>query len=146
VGAFVTALPAVAGPTLGFYAVEQGSLFAADAARATLLGLVGVAAFCLAYARASTRRHWAACLLIGWTSFAAVTLLLHRVDAGAWSALLVAVMSLFGARAMLPAPKPAAPSTGTPRWDLPLRMLSAAALVFVSPPRPIDWARASAES
>jgi len=138
VGAFVTALPAVAGPTLGFYAVEQGSLFAADAARATLLGLVGVAAFCLAYARASTRLHWAACLLIGWTSFAAVTLLLHRVDAGAWPALLAAVLSLFGARALLPSPPDSRSERVSPkplakadRWDLPLRMLSAAALVFV---------------
>ena len=50
VGAFVTALPAVAGPTLLFYAIQQGALFAADAARGSLLGLVGVAAFCLAYA------------------------------------------------------------------------------------------------
>ena len=131
VGAFVTALPAVAGPTLGFYAVEQGNLFAADAARATLLGLIGVAAFCLAYARASTRLHWAPCLLIGWTSFAVVTLLIHRVDVGAWPALLAAVLSLLGVRAMLPAPKPVAPSAGPPRWDLPMRMLSAAALVFV---------------
>ena len=59
VGAFVTALPAVAGPTLLFYAIQQDALFAADAARGSLLGLVGVAAFCLVYARASIRFHWA---------------------------------------------------------------------------------------
>ena len=82
VGAFVTALPAVAGPTLGFYAVQQGPLFAADAARGSLLGLVGVAAFCLVYARASARFHWSVCLLLGWASFAIVTVLMYRVHVG----------------------------------------------------------------
>jgi hypothetical protein len=138
VGGFVTALPAVAGPTLVFYAVQQGSLFAADAARGTLLGLVGVGAFCLAYARASTRLHWAPCLLIGWVSFAAVTMLIYRVDIGAVPALVVAVLSLLGTRAVLPSPASSRSERVSPeplakadRWDLPMRMASAAALVFI---------------
>lgn len=130
VAAFVTALPAVAGPTLGFYAVQQGGLFAADAARASLLGLIGVAAFCLVYARASVRLHWSWCLLLGWGSFALVTVLLYPVRVGPVAALLMAVAALFTARAALPPAMPVAPATTTPRWDLPLRMLSAAALVF----------------
>jgi hypothetical protein len=130
VGGFVTALPAVAGPTLAFYAVQQGALFASDAARGTLLGLVGVAAFCLVYARASTRLHWAWCLLLGWISFAVVTMLISRVHVGPVVALIVAVTALFGARYALPSPRLAPEPGGTPRWDLPLRMLSAAALVF----------------
>ena len=69
-------------------------------------------------------------MLIGWTSFAVVTMLIYRVNVGALPALLAAVAALLGARAMLPAPKPVSPSAGTPRWDLSLRMLSAAALVF----------------
>jgi len=137
VGAFVTALPAVAGPTLVFYAVQQGALFAADAARGSLLGLVGVAAFCVAYAHASTRLHWALCLLIGWTTFAMLATVMYRVHVGPVAAFIVAVTALVAARALLPphpssrrkrvAPKPSAKAE---RWDLPLRMLSAAALVF----------------
>ena len=139
VGAFVTALPAVAGPTLLFYAVQHGALFAADAARGSLLGLVGVAAFCLAYARASTRLHWSLCLLIGWSSFAVVTVLMYRVQVGPIPALVLAVAALVGARAGLPgsrsergAAKPVAKVDGAaiPQWDLPMRMASAAALVF----------------
>ena len=130
-GGFVTALPAVAGPTLAFYAVQQGSLFAADAARGSMLGLVGVAAFCLTYARASTRLHWAACLIVGWSSFAVVSMLMYRVAAGPLAALAIAVAALLAARALLPPPEPVAPAVGAPRWDLPMRMLSAAALVFV---------------
>ncbi len=130
VGAFVTALPAVAGPTLLFYAIQQGAPFAADAARGALLGLVGVAAFCLVYARASTRFHWLACLLLGWASFAIVTVLMYRVHVGPIAAFLIAVATLIGARALLPSHGPVQPASGNPRWDLPLRMLSAAGLVF----------------
>jgi hypothetical protein len=130
VGAFVTALPAVAGPTLAFYALQQGPLFAADAARGSLLGLVGVAAFCLTYARASTRLHWAMCLLLGWSSFAAVTLLISGVPVGPIAAFLIAVATLFGARALLPSHGPVPPAPRAPRWDLPVRMSSAGALVF----------------
>jgi hypothetical protein len=130
VGAFVTALPAVAGPTLLFYAIQQGAPFAADAARGSLLGLVGVAAFCLVYARASTRFHWLSCLLFGWASFAIVTTLIYRVHVGPIAAFLIAVATLIGARALLPSHGPVLPSSGAPRWDLPLRMVSAAGLVF----------------
>jgi len=130
VAAFVTALPAVAGPTLLFYAIQQDALFAADAARGSLLGLVGVAAFCLVYARASIRFHWAICLLLGWSSFAIVTVAMYRVHVGAIVAFVIAVAALFGARALLPSHGPVPPSSGAPRWDLPLRMSSAAALVF----------------
>jgi hypothetical protein len=130
VGAFVTALPAVAGPTLLFYAIQQGAPFAADAARGSLLGLVGVAAFCLVYARASTRFHWLSCLLLGWASFAIVTMLMYRVHVGPIAAFLIAVATLIGARALLPSHGPVLPSSGAPRWDLPLRMASAAGLVF----------------
>jgi hypothetical protein len=146
VGAFVTALPAVAGPTLGFYAVQQGPLFAADAARGSLLGLVGVAAFCLAYARASTRFHWALCLFLGWSSFAIVSILMYRVHVGPVAALVIAVAALLAARYALPPSPPSSRServspeprrstkcvggAKTERWDLARRMTSAAVLVF----------------
>jgi hypothetical protein len=141
VGAFVTALPAVAGPTLLFYAIEQGSPFAADAARGSLLGLVGVAAFCLTYAHASTRLHWSLCLLIGWASFAIVTVVMYRVHVGPIVAFVIAVAALLLARACLPSHgpssrservslKPSAKADAASRWDLPMRMSSAAALVF----------------
>jgi hypothetical protein len=38
IGGLLTALPMVAGPTLCFYAIEQGNRFAATAARATCSG------------------------------------------------------------------------------------------------------------
>lgn len=128
---FVTALPAVAGPTLGFYAVQQGHAFAANAARGSLIGLVGVAAFSAAYAHASRRRGWLACVLIGWLAFGIVTIAALGVTVNAVSALLIAVIALLVARALMPRPGSAQGNWPAPAWDLPVRMISAAALVFV---------------
>jgi hypothetical protein len=130
VGGFLTALPVVAGPTLGFYIVEQGTAFAADAVRGTLLGLVGVAAFCLAYAHAATRLHWSVCLAIGWLSFGVVTWLAVGVEVGALAGVIMAVSALLGARALLPAASATMSNVAPPRWDLLLRVASAAGLVF----------------
>jgi len=49
IGGWLNAVPMVAGPALLFLAIEQGTAFAARAALNTLAGLIGVAAFCLAY-------------------------------------------------------------------------------------------------
>ena len=123
---FVTALPAVAGPTLGFYAVQQGHAFAANAARGSLIGLVSAA-----YAHASRRRGWLACVLIGWLAFGIVTIAALGVTVNAVSALLIAVIALLVARALMPRPGSAQGNWPAPAWDLPVRMISAAALVFV---------------
>ena len=101
----MTALPAVAGPTLCFYAVQQGNLFAADAARGTLLGLVAVAAFCVAYAHGSRQLHWALCLLIGWLAFGVVTVLVYRARVSPLGGLAAAVTALLVGRLFLPGPR-----------------------------------------
>lgn len=129
--AFVAALPAVAGPTLGFYAVQQGHVFAAHAAEGALVGLVGVAAFCAAYGFASLRLRWPLCLLIGWMAFGLMTMLTLSVHAGAGVGLVVAIASLMTVRRVLPPPGPEQPSRPAPAWDLPARMIAAATLVFV---------------
>jgi hypothetical protein len=131
VAAFVTALPAVVGPTFFFYAVQQGRAFAAHAAEGSLLGLVGVAAFCAAYGHGARRLSWPVCLIIGWIAFGAMTLLLLRVRVGALLGLVLSVAALLLVRRMLPHPGPPQPVRTPPAWDLPVRMLSAGTLVFL---------------
>jgi hypothetical protein len=111
--------------------VQQGNLFAADAARGTLLGLIAAAAFCVAYAHGSVRLRWAICLPIGWLAFAAVSLLVYRATIGPLACLTMAVAALLLARWLLPSPRLVASPAAAPRWDLPLRMLSAAVLVYL---------------
>ena len=125
----LTALPIVTGPALLFYAIEQGAVFAAEAARGALAALVAVAAAGLAYAWAATRAPWWLCLVASSATFTALTLLVLRAHLGPWPALLAACASFAVMPYLLPV------VTGkrtTPRpWalDLPLRMLSAMTLV-----------------
>jgi hypothetical protein len=130
VGGWLTALPLVAGPALLFLAVEQGDAFAGEAAGATLVALIGVAAFGVVYGWMARVAPWPACLLTGWVVFGLVTVGLSAV---AWSPpiALVAVLIAYAVspRLLPPAAGRRTPSA-PPAWDLPLRMAGALALVL----------------
>lgn len=118
----------MAGPALFFFAVEQGDAFAAEAARAILVALVGVAASGLAYAWASLRAPWWISLAVSWSSFVAATLALQRIGWSALSALAVDVTSFLVAQMLLAPSGEHAPPL-RPRWDLPLRAISSMIVV-----------------
>jgi hypothetical protein len=131
VGGWLTGLPTVAGPTLCFYAFEQGPRFAARASYGTLVGLVAIPCFCLAYAYSGRRVRWPISLLAGWSSFLLGLMLFREIQANivaTWA--LLAATCTIGYRA-LPTPPTIAPGPPHSRWDLPLRMSAAAALVIV---------------
>jgi hypothetical protein len=130
IGGWLTALPLVAGPTLLFLALEQGHAFAARAALSTLVGLIGVCTFGVAYGWTSLRCGWALSLLAGWAAFVATTLLAQAVPWTPATALLATLAAFaLGARVLPPErghPAPLAP----PAWDLPLRMAGTLAVVL----------------
>jgi hypothetical protein len=121
----------VTGPALLFFAVEQGDRFAGQAAQAALVALVAVSASAVAYAWASLRAPWWMALLASWAAFAAVSLALLALRWSAVGALAVALPSFAAAARLLPAAGPAGPGRARPPWDLPVRMLSAVALVLL---------------
>jgi hypothetical protein len=132
VGGLVGGLPVVAGPILLVFALEHGTKFAAQAAAGTLLGMVSLSVFIIVYARAAARMPWRVSLLVGWVSFAAMTALLDGVSVSTGLALVVVLMALALTLALLPRhmqePERRA---DPPAWDLPVRALSALALVLV---------------
>ena len=73
-GGLVGGLPVVAAPIVLIYALEHGQGFAEQASRATVLGIVSLVGFCVAYALAAPRGVGAA-LLAGWAAFGAGTAL-----------------------------------------------------------------------
>jgi hypothetical protein len=77
IGGWLSGMPVVAGPVLIFIAFEQGSAFGAQAAHATLAGLIGTAAFTVAYARSAERLTWWGSLLAGWATFAVTASILY---------------------------------------------------------------------
>jgi hypothetical protein len=128
IGGLLTGLPIVSGPALLFFAIEQGDAFAAEASRAVLVSLAGVAATTVTYAWASLRSPWWGSLPLSWTSFLVTVLLLQRVRVNATTALLLALVSIVLAQAVLP--HTGSETTGArPTWDLPLRVVSSMILV-----------------
>jgi hypothetical protein len=134
VGGLVSAFPAVVGPVLLITAQERGAAFTARTATGTLLGLVALAGFSVAYARAAMRMRWPGSLTVGWTCAALLGLLAQAIgsDVGLASALLCAGLALAVAhRALsaLPRAATAMPVQDTGRGEPILRMAATTALV-----------------
>ncbi len=127
-GGVVSGFPAIAGPVLLIVALAHGARFAATAANGTLLGLVSLAAFVLAYARVAQRRGWRASLAAGWACAAVAGLAAGLAAAGAPApaGLLAAILSLALAWWALPAATSPASAT---RGSLLARAATAALLV-----------------
>jgi hypothetical protein len=130
VGGLLTGLPLVAGPTLYFFALEQGEVFAARAAGATLVGMFAVAAFCLAYAWLSVASAWFVALPVSWLVFGAISVALNLLPWPPGAALAVTTCGFVLARLFLPSAGGGPVPLVMPLWDLPLRMGAGAALVL----------------
>ena len=121
----------MAGPALWFYAVEQGAPFAARAAHGTLLALISVGPYALAYAHAARRTAWPGALAIAGIAWAVTTVAFYANQIPAWPGLAALTASCVLAHRFMPALDQAAGAGPPPRWDLTLRMSAAAALVLV---------------
>lgn len=131
VGGLLGSLPVVAGPILLVLALDHGRGFAADAATASVLGLVSLTAFVVVYGLLAGSHGWPVTLLAGWCGFLVVTAALSAVDVGppaalavAFAAFAVGLAILRGTTALSEPPGP------PPSWDLPVRALSAVVLVI----------------
>lgn len=130
-GGLVGGLPVVAGPILLAIALVHGREFGADAAKGTLLGLVGTAAFVLVYGHVCLRVGPLASVLCGWAGFLAAVALLSLVNVSPVVAFVV-TCSVFAA-SVVALPQVAAgvslAAGPPPSWDLPVRGLAALAMV-----------------
>ena len=99
VAGVIAAFPAIVGPLLLVTALEHGVHAAGRAAAGTLLGLVTLAAFTVAYAEASGRRGWRASLGAGWlaAALAGGAAGARAGRTGAIAAGVIAALSLAGA-------------------------------------------------
>ncbi len=129
VGGLLVSLPYTSAPVVLFLALEQGTPFAADAARSALLGFASLAAFCGAYAAAARRWGPARSTAVGWGAYVLAAAALRLFPGGTVSALLVAVVSLAAAVRLIPNGGCASRASRTPRWDLPLRVAVALSMV-----------------
>jgi hypothetical protein len=113
-----------------FLAAEQGPAFAAHAACGTLVGLIAVAAFCVAYARSAKGSTWVAPTVLGLALYLVLTWVVSLPSFSLVVSTLLVLPLLGLALTALGAPPSRASSVSAPRWDLPLRMATATAMVL----------------
>ncbi len=130
VGGLLGGLPVVCGPILLVIALTHERSFAADAATASVLGLVSLTAFVVVYAWLARRLRWVALLPLGWVVFLAVTGVLSVVGGVTPAVALAAAFASFAlALAVVPEPAPEPVLRRAPPGDLPMRAAAAAAMV-----------------
>jgi hypothetical protein len=122
VAGLVGAFPLIVGPVLLLTAARQDPAAAAQTAVATLLGLVTLSGFALAYGRSAVRWPWPLSVALGWAAAATLGVLAGQVEAGLLGALTAATLSIALARAALPRRREAELVAALPRWELPARM------------------------
>jgi len=126
VAGWLSAFPIVAGPILLVIALEQGAAFAAAASANTLLAVLAILVFSIAYARCAhlgMPRAMAAALL----AYALAVLVLTSVSLPLWAGVPAVVLALLLAPRLF-GPGRAQAAAGKPAHDLPWRMLAGALL------------------
>jgi hypothetical protein len=129
IGGLMIGLPLTSAPVSFFFAIEQSRLYAANAAKGSILGLVPVAVFCASYVRSARR--------LPWYSAAAFSILLYLVAVFGMSLFgldlapeVILVSAMLGLAMLLLGKMDSMDHALTsPWWDLPLRAIVATTLV-----------------
>src|ERR1700757_4609474 len=118
VGGLLVGLPLTTGPIFVLLAIDQGLQFAAGATVGILFGLVGLAAFALAYAAASRRTKWPASLVFAAAAFFVVSAGTRKFGDSVAIAGLAAWVALLLAASLMRRPDPGIAHKPPPWWDL----------------------------
>jgi hypothetical protein len=129
IAGLVSAFPAIVGPVLLIGAHRHGASFAAAQATGTLLGLVALSGFALAYGRTAPHASWPVSVAAGWAVAAATAGVAGAVGASLLGAVLAASVSLALAHRGIPEVVPAEARLEAPTADLALRMALTVLLV-----------------
>ena len=127
IAGWLSAFPIVAGPILLAIALEQGAAFAAVAAANTLMAVLAILVFSVAYAR-NARRGMPRAMLAALLAYGLAVVVLQGVSLPLWAGFAAVLLGLCVAPWLF-GPAPAgAPATGKAANDLPWRMLAGAVL------------------
>ena len=130
IGGWLVSLPLTSGPVTFFLALDHGAAFAATAVVGSLMGLVAITGFTLAFAAGLVRSGPRAGILLATTAFATVALLVQPVlDAPVGILLLVVLAALAVALRLLPVSGARRAAAPHPAWDLPARVAIGTGLV-----------------
>lgn len=130
IGGWVIALPVTSGPVSLIFALQYGTAFASSAAVGTLAGLISVSTFCFVYCRLARWHHWTVSLSLAVVGFFGSTALLNSFALTLIPVFIAVLVVLTLARRFIPDPKVTSDIIAHPKWDLPVRMLTAIIFIF----------------
>ncbi|MES2979591.1 MAG: hypothetical protein V4731_14295 [Pseudomonadota bacterium] len=128
VAGWVAGFPVVTGPTLLFITLDQGTSFAAAAAHASLIAVLGNASFIVAYAWMALRAPWYGAAAVGVGAFALVGSALTMFHADLELALITTVLGLIAASRSFPKVALGKAARPPSSLELPIRCVAAGAM------------------
>lgn len=127
---WIAALPLVTGPILFVIALERGAVFAAHAAGASLVAIIGSVAFGAAYSHCARRGPWPLALAAGMTAWLTAAAITAALPASPVLGSAVALGGLLTARWLYPTPDAPVPASGGGHGELWMRMSAGALLTL----------------
>ena len=124
-------LPLNSGPISFILALEQGNEFASAASKAIMLGIMSVFVFSVVYSRLAIYLGWVPSVVGGLSSFFLSTYLLDAVSLPLLVGFASALVAMAVCLTLMPKVASDKLPLATPSWELPARMISATALVFI---------------
>jgi len=131
VGGWLIGLPFNSAPIAFFLALEQGSFFASKASEAIMLGVSSVFIFCLTYSRIAKRLSWFQSIPVAFVAFFISTFILDELTLPLFAEFGLALLILIICAYLMPHVGTDRLATWQTRWELPVRMVSATALVIL---------------
>jgi len=131
IGGWLMGFPLTSGPVSLLLCLQYGPAFAADAAVGTLGGQAAVCIFCLAYALVARASPWPVSAALAITVFLCAVFLLNTFSLALLPAFLIGIAASGLILRLIPRRTVDVQPVRTPVWDLPARMLAAAAFVLL---------------
>lgn len=131
VGGRLVGLPLTSAPMLLLFTLGDGPQFAVRASTAGLGGQLCVAAFCLGYARAALSHRWPLALSVGICCFAITALAQNLLSIPLPVQESLVPLGLVTVLAAWPVVPAVDGLSGSPRWELPARMLVAVTFILL---------------
>jgi hypothetical protein len=130
VSGWLVGFPLVSGPISIVLALQNGAAFATQAAIGTLGGETSVCAYCLAYCLVAQVAGWPASIAVAALAFFATTFLWSLATPSLLLTLAIDAIAIIIFFRIVPRQPAVAAAAIPPKWDIPVRMLLAAAFVL----------------
>jgi hypothetical protein len=130
IGGIIIGLPLTSAPVSIFFALEQGRSFAASAAKNAMFGLIPVAVFCISYAFSSRKLSWVGAAVVSAIFYLLAVFGISMLNLDLPVTLILVVVTLIAAILVIGKPPAGISKMATAWWDLPLRMIVAATLLW----------------